>query len=117
MNYCVHIVVAWTAQDFQAISNRIEKSTSALGVFSCLLSYFQINIQVNSIIHFKLLSCICIMPGISPFLCLARIMLHFRPFFAQNLCYHLFESRYPLFSVLGRFSFSSSISDFWMENL
>ena len=61
----------WMVQGFQERSNIMDKAAVVSGGFLWLLSYFQINIQIASILHFKSLCFISVMPCLSLYLGLA----------------------------------------------
>ena len=66
--------------------------------------------EVTSILHFKSLCCICIIPDLFPFLGLIILLLYSRPLFYRLLCHHLFDNIYAFFYVMGDLIYSKYLT-------
>ena len=70
--------------------------------------------NMSSVICFKPLCCIYVIPGLYMFIIFSSLMFYPWQFLAHILYHHLFDNRYTLFSVMDLFSFILSISYFQM---
>ena len=67
--------------------------------------------KVTSILHFKPMCCISIIPGIFLFQGLVIILSHSQTFFTHLLWHHIFDNRYIIFSIKGWFYL------FWVSHI